>query len=143
MIDQTVLPFKLGSTKDCLTPHAGLSLLGEFAYALKLPEEVEEEMPAPGSGAGYSAWEYVFPLVLMLNGGGRSLEDLRELREDGGLREVLKLEEIPSSDAVGDWLRRMGRRGGILGLDKVNQRLIEFGLKSDSRTFLIAFSLKS
>jgi hypothetical protein len=79
----------------------------------------------------------------MLNGGGRSLEDLRELREDGGLREVLKLEDIPSSDAVGDWLRRMGRRGGILGLDKVNQRLIEFGLKSDSRTFLIAFSLKS
>ena len=66
--------------------------------------------------------------------GGRSLDDLRELREDGGLREVLKLEEIPSSDAVGDWLRRMGRRGGILGLDKVNQRLIEFGLKSDSRT---------
>jgi hypothetical protein len=44
-----------------------------------------------------------------LNGGGRSLEDTREIRDDEGLREILPpLEKFPSSDAMGDWLRRMG-----------------------------------
>ncbi|MFA4911884.1 MAG: hypothetical protein WC649_12715 [Desulfobacteria bacterium] len=38
---------------------------------------IDRSLPKPGSGAGYMASEYVFPLVLMLNGGGRSLEDMR------------------------------------------------------------------
>lgn len=134
MIEQTVLSFKLGATKDSITSHAGLALLGEFAYGLRIPEQIDEEMPSPGSGAGYSASEYVFPLILMLNGGGRSLEDLRELRSDLGLREVLKLKELPSSDAVGDWLRRMGRRGGLAGLGNVNQSLVARALASEGRT---------
>jgi len=46
-------------------------------------------MPKPGSGAGYKASEYLFTLVLMFNGGGRSLEDIREIRGDEGLREIL------------------------------------------------------
>ena len=31
MIKQTVLPFKLETTMDMITAHAGLALLGEFA----------------------------------------------------------------------------------------------------------------
>ena len=33
--------------------------------------------------------------MLMLNGGGRSLEDLRQIRDDHGLREVLELKRMP------------------------------------------------
>lgn len=33
-------------------------------------------MPKLSSGAGYRAHEYIFPLILMLNGGGRRLEDI-------------------------------------------------------------------
>jgi hypothetical protein len=53
----------------------------------------------------------------MLAGGGRTLEDLRVLRNDEGLRSLLELEEMPSSDATGDWLRRMGVKesGGLAG----------------------------
>jgi len=67
----------------------------------------------------------------MLNGGGRSLEDTREIREDEGLREILPLERIPSSDAIGDWLRTMGINGGLCGLEKVNQKLLKRGMKHD------------
>ena len=49
---QTVLPFKLEITRETLTPHAGLALLGEFARAVGLPEALDRELPAPGSGAG-------------------------------------------------------------------------------------------
>ncbi len=101
MIRQTVLPFKLENTRDTITPHAGLALLGEFAVGLGLLKSVDKYLPKPGSGAGYSPSEYIFPLLLMLNGGGRSLEDLRQIRKDEGLREILPLERMPSSDATG------------------------------------------
>lgn len=131
MIKQTVLPFKLEVTKDMITPHAGLALLGEFAVGLGLLNALDKQMPAPGSGAGFRASEHVYPLMLMLNGGGRSLEDLRQIRNDNGLREILPLKRIPSSDATGDWLRRNGVNGGLEGLGKVNRRAIKRGLKYD------------
>jgi hypothetical protein len=67
----------------------------------------------------------------MLNGGGRSLEDIRQIRTDEGLREILPVERIPSSDAFGDWLRKMGQSGGLYGLEKVSQRLLKRAMKYD------------
>jgi hypothetical protein len=131
MIRQTILPFKVEMTRDLITPHAGLALLGEFAAGLGLLDSVDRYLPKPGSGAGYNPSEYIFPLILMLNGGGRSLEDIRQIRVDGGLREILPLERIPSSDAFGDWLRSMGINGGLYGLEKVNQILLKRGMKYD------------
>jgi len=131
MIEQTVLPFKLDETKDSITAHAGLALLGEFAYGIGLWEDLDNELPLPGSGAGYFPSKFVIPLVLMLNGGGRALEDLREIRNDVGLCDLLELEEIPSSDAVGDWLRRMGSATGLFGLGSVNQHVVDKALGAE------------
>ena len=105
---QTVLPFKLEATEEMLTANAGLALFGEFIRGLGLSRWLAQEMPKPGSGRGYEAKAYVTPLVLMLAGGGRSLEDLRTLKGDTALATVLKQGALPSTDAVGDWLRRTG-----------------------------------
>ena len=129
MIRQTILPFKLEMTRDLITPHAGLALLGEFAVGLGLLQGIDRYLPKPGSGAGYHPSEYIFPLVLTLNGGGRSLEDIRQIRADEGLREILPLKRIPSSDAFGDWLRNMGANGGLSGLEKVNRMLLKQAMK--------------
>ena len=131
MIRQTILPFKIDSTRDMITPHAGLALLGEFIVGLGLLKSVDRYLPKPGSGAGYQPSAYIFPLILMLNGGGRSLEDTRQIRADEGLREVLPLEKIPSSDAFGDWLRNMGVNGGLCGLEKVQRRVLKRAMKKD------------
>ena len=131
MIRQTILTFKVEMTRDMITPHAGLALLGEFAVGLGLLQSVDRYLPKPGSGAGYSPSEYTFPLILMLNGGGRSLEDTRQIRVDEGIREILPLDRIPSSDAFGDWLRSMGANGGLYGFEKVNKRLLKRGTKYD------------
>ena len=142
MIRQTILPFKVEMTRGppaspehsrwragLITPHAGLALLGEFAVGLGFLQSVDRYLPKPGSGAGYNPSEYIFPLILMLNGGGRSLEDTRQIKADEGLREILPLERIPSSDAFGDWLRAMGANGGLYGLEKVNRKLLKRGMK--------------
>jgi hypothetical protein len=63
----------------------------------------------------------------MLNGGGRSLEDIRVIKNDEGLRDVLKIEKIPSTDAIGDWLRRIR----LCDLEKVQQAFIEKGMKKE------------
>jgi hypothetical protein len=131
MIRQTILPFKVEMTRDLITPHAGLALLGEFAVGLGFLKSVDKYLPKPGSGAGYNPSEYIFPLILILNGGGRSLEDTRQIKADEGLKEILPLERIPSSDAFGDWLRSMGISDGLYGLDKVNRRLLKRGMKYD------------
>ncbi len=133
MVTQTVLPFKLGITKDTLTPHAGLALFGEFLHALKLPEWLDDALPPAGSAVGYRPSQFMMPLLLMLQGGGRTLEDLRQIREDQGLREVLGLEEAPSSDALGDWLRRMGEGPGLDGLAAVNRKVVKQALKRGRR----------
>ena len=129
MIKQTVLPFKLETTKDLITAHAGLALLGEFAVGLGLNKAVNRYLPCPGSGAGYLASEHVFLIVLMLNGGGRTLEDIREMRKDIGLREILPLRRMPSTDATGDWLRRSGNNSGLEGLGPVNRQILKRALK--------------
>jgi len=131
MIRQTILPFKIEMTRDLITPHAGLALLGEFAVGLDLLPSVDRYLPKPGSCAGYHPSEYIFPLVMMLNGGGRSLEDIRQIRADEGLREIVPLKRIPSSDAFGDWLRNMGANGGLPGLEQLNRRLLKRAMKHD------------
>jgi hypothetical protein len=83
---QTVLPFKLAATDESLTAHSGLALFGEYMRAMGVGGLIDHELPGPSSAAGYDPSAHVFPLVLMLAGGGRTLEDLRVLRNDAGLR---------------------------------------------------------
>lgn len=60
---------------------------------------------------------FVMPLVLMLHGGGKKLEDLREIRGEVSLRKLLGMKGLPASSTVGDWLRRMGKDGrGLIRL---------------------------
>jgi len=132
MMEQSVLPFKLSVTEDVLTAHGGLALFGEFCVAIRLGEDIDRHLPAPGSGRGFAPSAYVQPLVLMLHGGGRSLEDLRMLAGDSGLQSLLGM-EVPSADAFGNWLRRMGAGSGLRGLGDVHRRLLKWALKREDR----------
>ena len=108
-MSQRVLPFKIESTTDTITAHAGLGIFGEFVHALNILGQISSQLPKPGSARGYQPSQFIEPLLLMLHGGGRSLEDLRQIRSDTGLCSLLKIDAIPSSDATGNWLRRMGQ----------------------------------
>jgi len=132
---QGVLPFRVEKTDEPLIARAGLILPYEMARALKLPQVIEQELPTPGSGHAYKPSQFVMPLVLMFHGGGKKLEDLREIKGEASLRELLEMKELPSSCAVGDWLRRMGIDGrGLWGLGRVNQHEVAEVLRRDPRT---------
>ena len=131
---RTVLPFKLAATEEPMTAQSGLVLHGEFIQGLGVHRWLEQEMPKPGSKRGYGAVQHVLPFVLMLTGGGRSLEDLRMIHQDKGLRRLLHLDAVPSTDAAGDWLRRSGAGEGLAGLDRVNRRIVAQRLRKVGHT---------
>ena len=130
-IQQSILPIKLEKSKERLTSLAGLVVVEELARAKGLWGRVDELFPEPGSGRGYRASAYVRPLVWMLHAGGRRLEDVRELRAEQGVLAQLGLPELPSADALGDWLRRMGKSRGVAALQAVNRELIGSYLQAE------------
>lgn len=137
MIQQTVFPFKIETTKERLTAHGGLALMAEFNHGIGLRELADRYLPLPGSHRGFEPSVMVDSLVLMLQGGGRSLEDLRELKNEDGLMKLMGRDEIPEPDTVGDWLRRMGDpktgQPGLRGLDWVRDKINGRILKRDGK----------
>lgn len=112
MLHQAILPFKLERTDEMITPRSGLVVFAELVRAFEVKQRVERSFPRPGSNRGYEAWSYLEPLLLMMEGGGRHVEDLREIQDDVALRALVGLEKMPSLSTFGDWLARTGAQGG-------------------------------
>ena len=74
----------------------------------------------------------------MLQAGGRSLEDLRELRREAGLMRLLDRTALPDPATLGDWRRRMGapqtEHAGLVGLGPVRDALNARLLRRDGHT---------
>lgn len=125
MIQQGILPSKLEITEEEITPRSGLVLYAEVLRALKIRERVERCFPRPGSNRGYEAWRFIEPLLMMLYGGGSHIEDIREIRDDRALRELLGLEKMPSLSTYGDWLVRQGKAGGLEAAGRINDHVVK------------------
>lgn len=108
MIRQGILPCKIEVTDELITPRSGLALFAEVLRVLKVEQKVRDYFPRPGSNRGYEAWSYLELLLLMLEGGGRHIEDLREIREDRTLRTLIGLGRMPalSQDKRGSFRQR-------------------------------------
>ena len=139
MIQQTIFPFKIETTKEVLTARSGLALIAEYNHGIGLRELVDKHLPASGSNRGFTPSVFVNSLVLMLQGGGRSFEDLRELKSDEGLMKLIGYDTIPDPDTAGDWTRRMGDpmkdQQGLRGLGEVrdvtNHRIIRRDVRGE------------
>jgi hypothetical protein len=135
MIQQTIFPFKLGITREKLTARGGLALMAEYNHGIGLRELTDRYLPEPGSNRGFKPSVFVDTLVLMLQGGGRSFEDIRELKYEEGLMKLIDIDNIPDPDSAGDWCRRMGNlqtgQRGLNGLGEVRDALNHRMIKRD------------
>ena len=123
MIQQGILSFKLEHTDELLTPRSGLALFAEVVRTLKVDQKVRESFARPGSNRGYEAWDYIEPMLLMLEGGGQHIEDLREIRDDETLRQLVGLRRMPSLSTFGDWMVRAGANGGVEALTGIDEEV--------------------
>jgi len=139
MLAQTHLPFKLKKSNEDLTPHAGLVVADEFNRGAGLARLLDRHLPRPGSNRGYKPAEWIRPVVLVLQGGGDNLTDIKMIAEDKALRSLCGLRRIPSESTLGDLLRRAGSdRHTMNGLGEVLRELTRVMLSEGNRT---AFTL--
>jgi hypothetical protein len=107
-----------------------------YLHKIKLNKIREFEGLCPskiGSNRGYPAYCYIEPILLMLTGGGKTIEDLREIHNDTALRKLTGMEKMPSPSTVGDWLRRQGNSEGLQALKKVIDITTKKALSMDKR----------
>jgi len=124
MITQAVFNFNIERTEKNITANAGLSFLARYIHGLGINQLADKYLPLPGNAKGYKPSEYVDTFILLLCGGGRSLEDNRMLKQDRPLQKILGSRAVPSSDAMGDWLRRVGKEG-LPGAGLIQAKVIE------------------
>ena len=106
IMPKTLLPFKVSKTKDEITGQGGLSLYAEIVKGLRVGKLANQYFPKPGSQKGYSPSQYVAPIVLLFLLGGTYLEDIRKLSVDRALGRICEWGKLPSSDGIGNYLKR-------------------------------------
>ena len=133
---QTILNFKLQSTNEELTPRTGIVILGEYLKGMKLEKLCNDNLPKAKRNNGYSAFEFIYPLILMLHSGGRFLDDIKEIRSDRALAKLLKIKNIPTPSTYVKYLRKYGLKGEN-AIREINKQYLKQFLKSIENKELI------
>ena len=105
--------YKLQSTNEKLTPRTGVAILGEYLKGMNLETLCNDNLPKAKRNNGYSAFEFIYPYMLMLHSGGRFLDDIREIKVDEALITLLKIKNIPTANAFSKYLVRHGTDGEV------------------------------
>jgi hypothetical protein len=116
---------KLERTDERLTRRTGLILVNRFGDKINLAHKINRAFRTPGSNRGFDASEYVLALSEMIIDGATCLEDIRLFENDEAYKEMAEIRHYPSSDAIGDWLRRHGGTDGEQRLWAVISCLIQ------------------
>jgi len=119
------MPIKLERTDERLTRRTGLILINRFGEKIDLPQKINRAFGEPGSNHGMDASQYVLTIAEMLIDGATCLEDVRLFENDEAYKELAEVRHYPTSDAIGDWLRRHGGSDGERRLWTVLSSLIQ------------------
>lgn len=133
MIQQTLKPIKLERMESQHTSRSGLFLYSEFMRGFGVDKWILEYMPRPESGRGFDSLIFTKPLSMTLYGGGTTIDDIKEIREDKALRKAANIRTVPTPSAIGDWLKRTAKREGINGIEIVNKAINQKIIKKDKR----------
>src|SRR4030043_1856281 len=101
-------PLKIVRSKEKLSNRIGVPLIEELVRKFGIRERINALFGKPGSNRGILSSDYILTLVYMFIDGSLHLEDVKHLLEDEAFQEMLKEMKLPTSDALGDWLRRKG-----------------------------------
>jgi len=121
---QTLLNFSIASTDERLTSQSGEIVFGEYLKAIGVDKLCDRYLPQPKSNRGYAPFDFIQPLLLMMQGGGRCLDDMRMVQSDKALKEVLHIDKVPTADSTGKWLKRHGLIG-LYGIEDINKILLK------------------
>ena len=126
---QTILNFKIETTSEKLTPRTGVAIFGEYLKGMDFKNIVNTQIESSKHHKAYDPFDYIYPLILMQHSGGRVIDDIREIRMDEALQSILKINVIPTADAVIKYLHKMGTDGEE-AMRNINKKYLKRFLKS-------------
>jgi len=130
---QNSLPFKLEfSEDDSITAHAGLPIFMELYQALGIAGILDASIPRPSAHNGIHANAYIQSIVMLLIAGGQTMEDIRVLHADKTVRSLSGIERMPSSDAIGKYIKRE-TQSKVVGIQRASRAIAERVLRADER----------
>ena len=102
---QGVLPFRYEGEPDGdeVTAWAGLPLLVELMVKLGLPRHAEAELCVRERESGFTSFQMLSAMVLLLAAGGECMDDIQMLRNDKALSALLG-HALPSSPSIRRYL---------------------------------------
>jgi len=133
---QSILNFNIEATSEKLTPRTGILLLGEYLKGMNLEKYCNDEIKSSTHHKAYNPFEYIYPLILMQHSGGRVIDDIKEIRMDEALKIILKIDNIPTADAIIKYLHKMGADGEE-SMRNINRKYLKRFLKSIKNEELI------
>jgi len=117
-------PIKITRSKEKLSNRIGVPLVEELISVFRIREKIDEVFGRPGSNRGILASNYVMTVVYMFIDGAIHLEDVKHLISDEAFQELLSDMKLPTSDAIGDWLRKHGGKQSEVKMLQVNKQLL-------------------
>lgn len=133
---QTILNYKLETTNEKLTPRTGVIVFGEYLKGMNLEKLCNSEIKSSKHHKAYNPFDYIYPLILMQHSGGRVITDIKEIGYDEALKTILKIDKIPTADAVIKYLHKIGKEGED-AVRNINKKLLKRFLKSIKNDELI------
>lgn len=100
-----LLPFTVQPVPDAAdhTGRAGLTVVAEALRGFRVDDAVRRHVQVKQRQRGFSEYDTVESIVMLLAAGGEHMEDMDLLREDGGLCRMMD-RSFPSADVVRDFL---------------------------------------
>lgn len=114
----------ISHTSELLSNRLGLLQLQAFIEHYHLEDLVNQHLPQSKSNHSYKASAFVTTLLHMILDGATALDDVRLFQNDEAYQLASGMGQIPSADAIGDWLRRIGGQHGEEKLLLVNRELL-------------------
>lgn len=122
MIRQGALSVKLEETDAAVTNFPGVVPLSNTAQRLGLFEDLDALLPAKERDRGLANSAAIFDLMCIPLSGAERIDDLAQMRRDGGLKRLLGRDVMAPSTAH-DFLRRI-RYDGLDGLAQARRRML-------------------
>ena len=100
MKNQRILPYVIEVTDkpEGITAYAGLPSVVDTMRAFGLDLTIGEQLRVRKRNSGYSEWEKVETLVLLMAAGGECVDDIEKLKADAGLCRLVG--NMPSADRL-------------------------------------------
>jgi len=124
MVHQIFPNFQIKSTKSHLTSFAGIPLIAHLANSLGLIKGIDEHLHfLKRRNRGYSVWESILSLILLLTAGGESLNDIRLIQADQGIKKLLGKFSLPAPTTMGEFLHKFNRKA-LKAISMVNAMFV-------------------